>query len=236
MDLKSIRERARLAFKANYWPCVLVSLILSVLTGLGASAASTGNGGTTSTSLDINVAPEEIEGATLFILVAAVLALFAVAIVVSLIIRIFITNPLTVGSYQFFKRNLDDPTTGLDTLGIGFKNYGRTFLTLFLRDLFIFLWSLLFFIPGIVKGYAYSLTPFIIEDNPELSPKEAIKYSEELMNGHKMDAFKLDLSFIGWILLTIITCGVVGVFWTMPYMYSADAAFYQEVLAEKAQA
>ena len=91
------------------------------------------------------------------------------------------------------------------------------------------LWMLLFIIPGLVKSYSYAMVPFLIIDEPELSANEIITRSREMMNGHKWRTFLLDLSFIGWILLTVITCGIVGVFWTNPYMYSTRAALYHEL-------
>ena len=100
-----------------------------------------------------------------------------------------------------------------------------------LMGIFVFLWTLLLIIPGIIKGFAYSLVPYILVDKPELSANEAINLSIKMMKGHKFDFFWLCLSFIGWILLAILTFGI-GLFWLMPYMYTAYAAFYQDVKAE----
>ena len=103
------------------------------------------------------------------------------------------------------------------------------FITLFLRDLFLVLWSLLFFIPGIVKSYSYRLVPYLLKDHPELSPTEVITRSRQMMNGHKWQAFVLDLSFLGWYLLGILTLGAVNVFWSNPYHDNTAAAFYLEL-------
>ena len=94
--------------------------------------------------------------------------------------------------------------------------------------LYTFLWSLLFIIPGIVKSYSYAMTPYILLDRPELSATDAIKESEKMMNGHKMELFILDLSFIGWILLSMLTCGIL-VLYVEPYMMATKSAFYLEL-------
>ena len=89
-------------------------------------------------------------------------------------------------------------------------------------------WFLLFIIPGIIKAYAYAMTYYISYDNPELSAEECINRSMKMMYGHKLDLFLLDLSFIGWILLSILTLGV-GMLWVTPYMYTSRAKFYEEL-------
>ena len=95
------------------------------------------------------------------------------------------------------------------------------------------LWSLLLVVPGIVKLYSYRMVPYILAEHPELSANEVITRSRKMMNGNKWQAFKLDLSFIGWILLGTVTLGIVQVFWTSPYMESAQAALYLKLRDEQ---
>ena len=97
---------------------------------------------------------------------------------------------------------------------------------MFLRDLFIGLWSLLFIIPGIIKSYEYRMVAYILADQPELTRKEAFELSRKMMNGNKWNAFVLDLSFIGWGFLAAITFGILGVFYVNPYIQHTDAALY----------
>jgi len=108
------------------------------------------------------------------------------------------------------------------------ENIGTKFIATLLVSLYTFLWSLLFIIPGIVKSYSYAMTPYILLDRPELSATEAIKESEKMMNGHKMDLFILELSFIGWIFLSVLTCGVL-ILYVEPYMAATKSAFYLEL-------
>ena len=113
----------------------------------------------------------------------------------------------------------------------GFGRWGRNVWGMFLVGLFTSLWSLLLIVPGIVKFYAYAMTPYILIDNPELSANQAINLSKKMMKGHKFDLFFLHLSFIGWCFLSIFTLGI-GLLWIMPYMLTAQAAFYQDVKKE----
>ena len=145
----------------------------------------------------------------------------------------FVVLPLVLGYANALLRLL---TRGEDdVLGnmsrIATKNYWHKVWGMFLMDLFIFLWSLLFIIPGIIKSFSYAMTPFILEENPELSANEAIDRSRAMMKGHKFDYFWLLLSFIGWGFLCIFTLGI-GLLWLTPYMQTAVASFYEDVKAD----
>ena len=113
-----------------------------------------------------------------------------------------------------------------------FKNYGRYLGTSLLQAIFIVLWSLLLIIPGIIMSYAYAMTPFICRDNPELSASECIAKSKEMMKGYKIKLFLLDLSFIGWFLLTILTLGIYNL-WLRPDILCSHAKFYEELKARQ---
>lgn len=97
-------------------------------------------------------------------------------------------------------------------------------LNLFMA-LFIWLWSLLFIVPGIIAAYRYCLAPYLMAENPNLGIREAVNMSKELMAGNKWRLFCLHLSFIGWGILSALTCGI-GDLWLNPYIYAANAAFY----------
>lgn len=114
-------------------------------------------------------------------------------------------------------------------------NFLKAFLVPLLQGLFVFLWSLLFVIPGVIMAYAYSMAIYVANDNPELSAMDAIRKSRELMNGHKWDLFVLDLSFIGWIFLCLLTCGI-GFFFLAPYIEMAHVEFYRELTEQATEA
>lgn len=113
----------------------------------------------------------------------------------------------------------------------GFKDFGRVWGTLILVAIYTILWTCLLIIPGIVKSYSYALTPFILKDEPELKYNAAIEKSMRMMDGYKMKLFLLDLSFIGWMILSILTLGI-GLLFLQPYMNTARAAFYEDLKAE----
>ena len=227
-ELKSI---GKAAFKANYWNSVVASLVLYALLG-GTAAANSANGSSAETTVQGQSIENAVNGLTdtqQFAVFGAIATAGLAITIISLLIKIFLTNPLQVGCYHFFRNNVATTGATLNDLKEGFGDYGRVFITLFLRDLFLVLWSLLFFIPGIVKSYSYRLVPYLLKDHPELSPTEVITRSRQMMNGHKWQAFVLDLSFIGWYLLGILTLGAVTIFWANPYHDNAAAAFYLDL-------
>jgi uncharacterized membrane protein len=151
----------------------------------------------------------------------------------SVLISIFFSYPLSVGYYNAYKELAlkGDNNCTANLFKSGFGKYFRNVWGMFLLGLFMFLWTLLFIIPGLIKAFAYILTPYILADYPELSANEAINLSRDMMKGHKFDCFCLGLSFFGWGLLAVLTLGV-GMIWLMPYCYTAMAVFYQDVKAE----
>ena len=104
--------------------------------------------------------------------------------------------------------------------------------TMFFRDLFILLWTLLLIVPGIIKSYSYRLVPYILSENPHMDRKRALELSQQMMDGHKMEAFVLELSFFGWFLLSALTCGLVGIFYVNPYLDATFAEFYVAIRTE----
>ncbi len=137
--------------------------------------------------------------------------------------------PLQYGAAVAF---LGFKRTGVDVkigdMFVGFNDYGRVFVTILLQTLYIVLWSLLLIVPGIIKAISYSQTIYILKDNPELKFNGAIERSMAMMEGHKMEAFLLGISFIGWLLLGVLTLGI-GMLWVTPYMSTAYAHFYDYV-------
>ncbi len=137
------------------------------------------------------------------------------------------TGLLTVGISAFFLTVIRNGKAEFESFFNGLTdNIGTKFVSMLLVQIYIMLWTLLFYIPGIVKSYSYAITPYILLDKPELSATDAITESRNMMNGHKMELFLLDLSFIGWILLSLLTCGIL-LFYVVPYMQAARAEFYR---------
>ena len=146
------------------------------------------------------------------------------------LLEVLVIFPLALGMLNAFRKLLVEGDNDLvpNAFHLGFKPYLHNVWGMLLMYILIFLWSLLFLIPGIIKTYSYAMTPYILHENPDLTASEAIHRSRMMMKGHKFDLFWLQLSFIGWFFLSIFTCGI-GFLWLQPYYYTAQAAFYEEV-------
>ena len=150
------------------------------------------------------------------------------------IIFILIVYPMALGftnSFRLLYETGDNRLTR-NAFSLGFDNWVHNVLGMLLTSVFIFLWLLLFLIPGIIKCFSYAMTPYILIEHPEMSVNKAIDESIYLMDGHKFDYFYLGLSFIGWIILSIMSFGI-GFIWLIPYMQTTMAAFYADLKKEK---
>lgn len=162
-------------------------------------------------------------------IIAMIIVMLASSLLSSIGIGFLVVGLLNVGYFSCFLSIVRNKTASLDgCVSAITDNIGTKFVATLLVMLYTFLWSLLFVIPGIIKSYSYAMTNYILLDRPELSATDAIKESEKMMDGHKMDLFILDLSFIGWILLSMLTCGIL-VLYVEPYMEATRAAFYLEL-------
>ncbi|MBQ9886261.1 MAG: DUF975 family protein [Lachnospiraceae bacterium] len=158
-----------------------------------------------------------------FILIMLVLTSFAV------LFRVFVANPAIIGVQHFFRSSLDDEAD-LNKLERGFKgNYKNVVRIMFIRELKVFLWSLLFIIPGIIAKYRYLMVPYILGENPDISAKEAFELSRNMMRGSKLKAFLLRLSFILWDALSLIVCNLLSIFYVTPYKQYTFAALYNKL-------
>lgn len=145
-------------------------------------------------------------------------------------VSLFVLLPLAVGYSNSMRVLLEtgDNRLANNSFSLGFGNWLHVVWGMILSTIYIFLWTLLLIIPGIIKSYSYALTPYILVEHPEMSANEAIEESMRLMDGHKFDLFYLQLSFIGWAILSILSLGL-GFFWLIPYQMTAQAAFYRDI-------
>lgn len=155
------------------------------------------------------------------------LVIFVVALAIAFAITAFLLNPLELGCKRFFLRNLNMKAEVKEVCFSFDHSYMNIVKTLFFRDLYTFLWSLLFIIPGIVKAYEYQMIPFLLAEQPDMPKEQAFAISRQMMKGQKWKAFVLDLSFLGWSILSMFTLGILGLFYVNPYKYSTKAALYE---------
>lgn len=227
---EQLKSNAKINMKRNYWSCVAVAFIVTVVESIGA-AGNAGRSGSQSAmagggyDYDGYSVPEMNGSFVAFVSLLAAIALAMIA--VGLLLNIFVGNVLRVGANKFFVRNRTEMVrTGsiFDMFHSG--HYGNLVLTMFLMNLYITLWTLLFIIPGIIKSLEYMMVPYILAENPGMNRKEAFAISKRMMDGQKMDAFILELSFIGWYLLACVTCGILGIFFVNPYVEATMAELY----------
>ena len=153
-----------------------------------------------------------------------------------ILLKIFVGNVLEVGVRGFYIENLySAPSVGKIFAPFRSGQYWNIVKIMFFRDLFIFLWTLLFFIPGIVKSYEYKMIPYLLAENPGMSKEEVFERTREMMYGQKANAFILDLSFIPWMLLNAFTLNILGVLYLQPYMDATQAELYDVLAAPPSQ-
>ena len=157
----------------------------------------------------------------------------AAAAILTGIGSILVSGPLAYGlAYLFLKQSWDRQVMNIGDLFRGFQDdFGGTLLLGLLSSLFTFLWSLLLVIPGVVKSYAYSQAVYVKVDHPDYDWRRCLDESIQMMKGHKMDLFVLDLSFIGWYIVGALCLGL-GTLWVAPYHAATRTQFYEDLRRE----
>lgn len=214
-----LKMRGNMAFKKNYVSAVVVALLMGIF--------GTVSGESSARRVSEN---SDIYSGNLFnvgMITGLLAGIATVVILIVLVAKVFVGNLLKMGGYRFFILN-QTAQPGIGTLLDGFRSghYVNIVLTMFLRDLFTTLWSLLLVVPGIVKHYEYLMVPYIIAENPAMDYKEAFQISKQMMDGEKMEAFIMDLSFLGWYLLSAVACGLLAIFYVNPYVQASFAEMY----------
>lgn len=146
----------------------------------------------------------------------------------SIALTLLVADVVSAGLGMFFLRVYRGEKPEIQSMFDGFRNYGHVLGGVCWQYLWTVLWA---FVPvyGIIKIISYSMTPYILMDQPEVGAKDALKVSMAMTEGHKGEIFVLELSFIGWALLTCLTCGVLGLFYVSPYMNTTMAAYYDQI-------
>lgn len=212
-----LKKKALSSLKNNWSNPLIISLLFVLITGAIASAVS-------GIILVITIIPGII--LALFMdSVAVMIIIKGIHYILSLLVNLIIV-PLSLGYINYFLMFTKRQKPEIQNLFDGYKkSFGNSIIASLLMGIYIFLWSLLLIVPGIIKSFSYSMTFYIIAENPTISATDALKRSEKMMEGHKMDYFILNLSFIGWLILSLFTCGI-GVIFLNPYIETAKAHFY----------
>ena len=219
MNYSAIRARARENLRGHWKVSVAAAFVAAIF---GALVATSGSNMQITKQLSEET---DLKGLAMMAAAAAGLGTFN-------LLRLILGGVVQLGYSKFLLAQHDGTDYEVKDLFSQFDRFSVGFLQLFLRELYVILWTLLLIIPGIIKGFSYAMTPFILADHPELTASQAIRRSQELMQGHKGELFVLGLTFIGWNMLSALTLGI-GSLWVNPYMNAAYAAFYRELVAEQ---
>ena len=208
MTCKEYRKRAWDKLRLDWGKPILIFFIINLLSGGVAIGAN------------ININKENF-GPEFIAIVTAIGT-------ISGMIALVITGPFSLSRKKVALSISRDNEYETKDAFFGFYNFLSSLLLHVLTSLFILLWTLLLIIPGIIKALSYSMSFFILHDHPDMDANDAIKESMRIMEGHKWELFKLNLSFIGWILLSILTLGILFL-WISPYIEVANAEFYETI-------
>lgn len=237
---RDFREQAREALSGRWGSAVLTTLIASVLgaditmnigsnaSGVTQSVNQTVNSGNTDVSYRDLLSSVPVT--TLNYIFGAVIAVATLVIVVA-IVQYVIGSFVSLGLIQYNLDLIDGRDAELGQIFSKAPMFGKAFWLRLRMSIFTALWTLLFIIPGIIKAYAYSMSGFILTENPEMTAKEAMEVSQKMMQGNKWRLFCLEFSFIGWKILGALSLGI-GMLWVNPYCNAAIAAFYDEISRE----
>lgn len=217
MEARDIRARARKSLE-NQWG---ISILTTLVAGIFGALITQGGG-----NININLDERTMQQLPEIVLVV-LKAWLSVAGCLGLV-QFILGGVVQLGYCSFLLKQHDGENAEFKDLFSKFDRFGQGFAQAFLRGLYIFFWSLLFVIPGIVKSLSYAMTPFIMVENPDMTANEAITASREMMDGHKGELFWLGLTFIGWSILCLLTLNL-GSLALNPYMNAAYAAFYREL-------
>jgi uncharacterized membrane protein len=143
-------------------------------------------------------------------------------------VALILGGPLMLGVIMIFLNIYRREDYKFESMFNGFKDISRSLVAYLLMSLYVFLWMLLFIVPGIIASISYSMTFFILADDKQIQPQEALRKSRQMMHGHKTEFFLLMLSFIGWAFLSILTMGI-GFLWLSSYMCMAQTIFYHRI-------
>lgn len=239
-----LKSRAKECLRHYYWWAFLACLLAGLLGGGNSdgvdfqfnvsSSLGTGAAGGNAESAENMISQMMNPGAFI-----ATMMIFAVVFTVALVIAVcwgtFLGNPVRVGNCRYFMESRERmQSAGIGRLFYVFEGgrYGNVVKVMFMRGLFTFLWTLLLIVPGIIKSYEYYLVPYILQDDPQMDYRDALKLSKDMMDGYKWNLFVLQLSFIGWEILGGLCCGI-GLMFLRPYKDATYAEFYAERRNEK---
>jgi len=229
------RAAARNMLRGRWVEAVIVGLVASLLGGTASGSVSTGSsaGSASSSSGSIDLSQGVHDFESLFesiISNTVIITVLLVAIAISLVV-LFIGSVVRVGYARYNMKLVSGEPSSVGELFYDFHRFGTCFVMNLVQSLLIFVGMLLFIVPGVILTYSYAMAHYILAEHPDYTATQALSESRQMMKGHKFRLFCLQISFIGWAILTAFTCGIGSLFLT-PYMEAANAIFYLELAGD----
>ena len=228
IDTLALKYKIKFRHNPSYWNKVLIGIIYRMFVAGGLlslvhrfEVVTTDFGG--NNLFDYSFAQDPFYTRLTSLPIVAMILVLLLLIAV----KVFFINPLNISVRSFFLNNAAGDHYGLHLID-GFKHsYFNIVKAMFARNIRILSWSILFIIPGIVKAYKYRMVPYILAENPDIDTHAALRLSEDMMHGNKEKMFNYDLSFIGWYIGSLVTFGLVGIYYYTPYKLSCDTEVYR---------
>ena len=201
-SVRDIKKKGKSALKKNYWRSVVTAALMFLLATVTSALTRIRR---ESILQNVGFEPLHEMAPNELLIIAGIVVVGYMSIIVSaVLIKIIFANALEAGGCLFFRNNAE-------------------------KDVFNCLWYCLLIFPGLVKSYSYRMVPYIVKEYPDLSEIEVITLSRKMMEGNKWRTFLLDMTFLGWTILGIVTFGIVNVLWTLPYYENTMAALFLEL-------
>ena len=217
MNSKEIRSNARKALKGHWGAAIVAAIIANVFPSVGYSSSFS------SDDMDFTKL-SELSGTELI----TTLAIFGGILLIGLAISLVVSSVISIGYAQFNMDLVDGDDPKISTLFSKVRQLKTAVIANILVFVRVFFGMIFFIVPGVIALFKYSMTNYIIAENPGISAREALEKSKKLMKGNKLRFFLLGLSFIGWEILVVLTLGIAGI-WVSPYMQASYAEFYREI-------
>ena len=212
MDRIKIKDRAKAVFSQDYWRLVGIVLLAAVITGALAMLSYRYE------TNDMGIKVPTMKPAWGLI---------------SLAFTIFVGNVVSVGLAKICLAAYRGEAYDINDLFYFFKEgrYLKVVGAMALTTLFVTIGFILLIVPGIIIACGLSRVPYLLADEYPEGGMDVVKKSWDIMKGYKSDYFVFVLSFIGWMLLTAVTFGLVGIFYANPYMNIAQAGYHDDLMA-----
>ncbi|MHB1454757.1 MAG: DUF975 family protein [Saccharofermentanales bacterium] len=229
-ERSDLKQRAKAVLKKDYWKAFLISFVIAFAAG-GTSGSGTAGSGV-QFRMDDNdnfftkLANFDFDWATIVAISGIVGIVIMTMVLFGIAIRVFLGYPLEVGGRRYFIQTAQETeANGYFAFVFQSGHYMNVVVSMILKDVQLFLWTLLFIIPGIIKSFSYRMVPYILAQNPTIGAKRAIELSRQMTRGSKFNIFILDISFFWWYMLGLLAC-CIGVIFVRPYVDMTMAELY----------